>query len=205
MRVPSVAPASWGACNAAGARQTAQSNPPPTALCHSDISRSQKLAACFPICPAAKETAANTDRAPKASTARWKHPLYRRSPTHPVRQPPLRENSPKNSSPAKLHSKVRNLPHRSPGPAVTAADAGALFSSIFPQSPPCFAAVILDQTLNRKLTTSPSCMTYSLPSLRSRPLARAAARVWHTCRSSKATTSARIKPRSKSVWILPAA
>ena len=38
-------------------------------------------------------------------------------------------------------------------------------------------------TLNRKLTTSPSCITYSLPSERTSPLARAAARVPHSWRS----------------------
>lgn len=54
------------------------------------------------------------------------------------------------------------------------------------------------QTLNRKFTTSPSCMTYSLPSLRSRPFALALASVPQALRSSKAITSARMKPRSKS-------
>ena len=54
------------------------------------------------------------------------------------------------------------------------------------------------QTLNRKFTTSPSCMTYSLPSLRSRPFALALASVPQALRSSKAMTSARMKPRSKS-------
>ena len=62
-----------------------------------------------------------------------------------------------------------------------------------------------DYTLNRKFTTSPSCMTYSLPSLRSKPFAFAFASVPQALRSSKAMTSARMKPRSKSEWILPAA
>ena len=61
------------------------------------------------------------------------------------------------------------------------------------------------QTLKRKLTMSPSFMTYSLPSLRTRPFAFAAAMVPQAFRSSKAMTSARMKPRSKSLWILPAA
>ena len=60
-------------------------------------------------------------------------------------------------------------------------------------------------TLNRKLTMSPSFITYSLPSLRTRPLALAAAMEPQAFMSSKAMTSARMKPRSKSVWILPAA
>ena len=74
-------------------------------------------------------------------------------------------------------------------------------------SPPgAFApAGLLIYTLNRKLTMSPSFMTYSLPSLRTRPLALAAAMVPQAFMSSKAMTSARMKPRSKSVWILPAA
>ena len=54
-------------------------------------------------------------------------------------------------------------------------------------------------TLNRKLTMSPSFMIYSLPSLRTRPLALALAMEPHSFISSKAMTSARMKPRSKSV------
>ena len=60
-------------------------------------------------------------------------------------------------------------------------------------------------TLNKKLTMSPSFITYSLPSLRTSPLDLAFAIVPQVCISSKAMTSARMKPRSKSVWILPAA
>ncbi len=60
-------------------------------------------------------------------------------------------------------------------------------------------------TLNRKLTMSPSFITYSLPSLRTRPFDFAFAIVPHSFISWNAITSARIKPRSKSVWILPAA
>ena len=52
---------------------------------------------------------------------------------------------------------------------------------------------------------SPSCITYSLPSSRTRPFSLAAAMEPQAMRSSKATTSARMKPRSKSVWIFPAA
>ena len=62
-----------------------------------------------------------------------------------------------------------------------------------------------DQTLNRKLTMSPSFMIYSFPSLRTLPWALAAAMEPIAFMSSKAMTSARMKPRSKSVWILPAA
>ena len=53
-------------------------------------------------------------------------------------------------------------------------------------------------TLKRNSTMSPSCMTYSLPSLRTSPFSRAAAMVPQAMRSSKAMTSARMKPRSKS-------
>ena len=60
-------------------------------------------------------------------------------------------------------------------------------------------------TLKRKRTMSPSFMTYSLPSERTRPFSLAAFMEPLAFRSSKDTTSARMKPRSKSVWILPAA
>ena len=60
-------------------------------------------------------------------------------------------------------------------------------------------------TLNLNSTTSPSATTYSLPSERTRPFSFAAAMEPFAFKSSKAMTSARIKPRSKSVWILPAA
>ena len=60
-------------------------------------------------------------------------------------------------------------------------------------------------TLNRNRMISPSCTTYSLPSERSRPFSRTLAIEPLAFISSKATTSARMKPRSKSVWILPAA
>ena len=60
-------------------------------------------------------------------------------------------------------------------------------------------------TLNRKRTMSPSFITYSLPSERTRPFSLAADMEPHFFRSSKAMTSARIKPRSKSEWIFPAA
>ena len=56
-----------------------------------------------------------------------------------------------------------------------------------------------NQTLNLKRTTSPSAITYSLPSLRISPLSRATAVEPQATRSSKAITSARIKPLSKSV------
>ena len=62
-----------------------------------------------------------------------------------------------------------------------------------------------DYTLNRNSTMSPSFMTYSLPSERTRPFSLAAFMEPQAIRSSKLTTSARMKPRSKSVWILPAA
>ncbi len=55
------------------------------------------------------------------------------------------------------------------------------------------------QTLKRNNTISPSFITYSLPSLRTRPFSLAALILPHAIRSSYATTSARIKPRSKSV------
>ena len=54
-------------------------------------------------------------------------------------------------------------------------------------------------TLKRKRTTSPSCITYSLPSERTRPFSLAAAMEPLAIRSSKEMTSARMKPRSKSL------
>lgn len=54
------------------------------------------------------------------------------------------------------------------------------------------------QTLNRKCTTSPSAIIYSLPSLRTSPLVFAVAIVPQAFKSWNATTSARINPRSKS-------
>ena len=61
------------------------------------------------------------------------------------------------------------------------------------------------QTLNLNRVISPSCITYSLPSERIRPFSRQAAMLPNSFRLSKGTISARMKPRSKSVWILPAA
>ena len=48
-------------------------------------------------------------------------------------------------------------------------------------------------------------MTYSFPSERTRPFSFAAAMLPQRFRSSKATISARMKPRSMSEWIFPAA
>jgi hypothetical protein len=61
------------------------------------------------------------------------------------------------------------------------------------------------QTLNRKWMTSPSTTTYSLPSVRSHPLARAPAGRPTRSVARSETTSARMKPRSKSEWMTPAA
>ena len=60
-------------------------------------------------------------------------------------------------------------------------------------------------TLKRKCVTSPSFITYSLPSRRTRPFSLAAFWLPQACKSSKDTISARIKPFSISEWILPAA
>ena len=60
-------------------------------------------------------------------------------------------------------------------------------------------------TLNLNSVTSPSFITYSLPSDRKSPFSFAAAMLPQLLRSSKATISALIKPRSKSLCILPAA
>ena len=53
-------------------------------------------------------------------------------------------------------------------------------------------------TLKRNSTMSPSFITYSLPSERTSPFSLAAFMEPQALRSSKATTSARMKPRSKS-------
>ena len=71
--------------------------------------------------------------------------------------------------------------------------------TISPQKQPsgCFCGdVLIVYTLNRNRTISPSCMTYSLPSLRSTPASRAADIEPYFFRSSNASTSARMKPRS---------
>src|SRR5687768_3603086 len=60
-------------------------------------------------------------------------------------------------------------------------------------------------TLNRNSITSPSCTTYSLPSARILPASLAPASPPKATKSSKAIVSARMKPRSKSVWMTPAA
>ncbi len=52
---------------------------------------------------------------------------------------------------------------------------------------------------------SPSCTSYSFPSERTRPASRAAFIEPHRTNSSYGRTSARINPRSKSLWITPAA
>ena len=61
------------------------------------------------------------------------------------------------------------------------------------------------QTLNRKCVMSPSCITYCLPSARSLPASRMAFSLWNCSRSARVKISARMKPRSKSVWMTPAA
>lgn len=71
--------------------------------------------------------------------------------------------------------------------------------TISPQKQPdgCFCGdMLIVYTLNRNRTISPSCMTYSLPSLRSTPASRAADIEPYFFRSSNASTSARMKPRS---------
>jgi len=55
------------------------------------------------------------------------------------------------------------------------------------------------QTLKRKCMMSPSLTSYSLPSERSRPFALTAASEPYSMRSAYFMTSARMKPRSKSV------
>lgn len=64
---------------------------------------------------------------------------------------------------------------------------------------------MLFETLKKNSTTSPSCITYSLPSLRTLPFSFAATSEPKDTSVSQFTTSARIKPRSKSEWIFPAA
>ena len=54
-------------------------------------------------------------------------------------------------------------------------------------------------TLNLNNSTSPSLTSYSLPSMRYNPFSRAAATEPHLTRSSYATVSALMKPRSKSL------
>ena len=60
-------------------------------------------------------------------------------------------------------------------------------------------------TLNLKRITSPSWTTYSFPSSRSAPRERAAWKEPSSTMWSNDTTSALMKPRSKSLWITPAA
>ena len=60
-------------------------------------------------------------------------------------------------------------------------------------------------TLKRNSTTSPSAMTYSLPSMRTQPLDLASAMEPASTSWSKLTISALMKPRWKSVWMTPAA
>lgn len=64
---------------------------------------------------------------------------------------------------------------------------------------------LLFQTLNLKSVTSPSFITYSFPSERTSPCSFAALYEPALINSSYEITSARIKPRSKSLWIFPAA
>ena len=66
-------------------------------------------------------------------------------------------------------------------------------------------AISIYYTLKRNSTTSPSFITYSLPSLLRRPFSLTLLRSPSRTRSSNATTSARMNPRSKSLCILPAA
>jgi hypothetical protein len=61
------------------------------------------------------------------------------------------------------------------------------------------------QTLKRNNKISPSSTTYSFPSDRISPLSFAAFCEPSRSKSAKASVSARMKPRSKSVWISPAA
>src|SRR5690606_4216205 len=60
-------------------------------------------------------------------------------------------------------------------------------------------------TLNRKSMMSPSWTTYSRPSLRISPRSRAALSEPASTKSAQLRVSARMKPRSKSEWISPAA
>ena len=52
---------------------------------------------------------------------------------------------------------------------------------------------------------SPSCITYDLPSARSLPASRIDFSLPNCSRSASEKISARMKPRSKSVWMTPAA
>ena len=61
------------------------------------------------------------------------------------------------------------------------------------------------QTLNLKCSTSPSWTRYSFPSTRMRPRSRAAASLPRATSSATGVTSALMKPRSKSLWMTPAA
>src|SRR5690606_5239865 len=70
----------------------------------------------------------------------------------------------------------------------------------------CLAHVVHpSHVLNLKSITSPSWTTYSLPSARDSPCSRAAFHPFTRTKSSYATVSARMKPRSKSEWMTPAA
>ncbi|HAJ95598.1 MAG TPA: hypothetical protein DCP02_05115 [Actinobacteria bacterium] len=60
-------------------------------------------------------------------------------------------------------------------------------------------------TLNLNKTTSPSFTIYSLPSIFTMPFSFAVLNDPSAISFSQGTISARIKPLSKSVWILPAA
>lgn len=59
-------------------------------------------------------------------------------------------------------------------------------------------------TLNKKFNISPSCTTYSFPSARIFPASLQACSPPNFTKSSNEIVSARIKPRSKSEWIIPA-
>ena len=65
--------------------------------------------------------------------------------------------------------------------------------------------ILRERENEKNSTTSPSCMTYSLPSERTRPFSLQAAIEPCSTSVSYGTTAARMKPRSKSLWILPAA
>ena len=63
-------------------------------------------------------------------------------------------------------------------------------------------------TLNWKWMMSPDCTTYCFPSMRYLPAALTSAMdapLLCSLKSAKLTTSALMKPRSKSVWMTPAA
>jgi len=69
----------------------------------------------------------------------------------------------------------------------------------FSRSPSSVPLPLVPYTLNRNSVTSPSCMTYSLPSERTRPFSLQACMEPSCMSVSKGTISARMKPRSKSV------